>query len=677
MTKSRLPGDFRVYLLFFLLFLILLSLVPRKARFNYEYAKGAPWKYETLTAAFDFPILKTKSQMQEDREALSSEVKPCFKYNYEVVRKSLVDAESIQLNSALKNSIVEVLPEIYNRGVVDVSDLPEDVQVIMVRKGKHYIESAAGEVFSPDLARNYLYGLLFNSYPNTANLDSLLETSGAYALLKPNLSRDREGEILLKSYAGEEVSTTQGFVAAGQIIVSKDEIISADTYQILQSYKEEYGSSVGYSGSMLWMWVGNGLLALLICLLLFLTVLYYDASVFGRIKTLMYLLFIVVLFSIGAMIVAKNRPEALYVVPFTLICLYLRPYLAKPFVYVILGVSLLPLPIFFSGGLEVYIIYLFAGAVTLFIAERISKGWHQFAMALGVFAAMMLAFLAFRLIEGNLDAVTTKTILYLAGGAVLPIAGYPLVFLLEKFFGLVSTFRLEELSDLSNKPLRELQLKAPGTFQHCLAVMNMADAAARSIGANVQLVRAGALYHDLGKIANPQCFIENETIGEKYHEGLSTIQSATEILKHVPDGLEIAHKYNLPQEICDFIDTHHGVSCTAYFYSKFVNEGGDPERKEDFTYKGRKPWTKEQAIIMICDSIEAASRTLKDNKPETFEAFVDKMVSTKLADGQFDDNALSIKELVTIKSVLKDYLGQLYHTRVVYPGQKEKSTRKK
>lgn len=677
MTKSRLPGDFRVYLLFILLFLVLLSLVPRKARFNYEYAKGAPWQYETLTAAFDFPILKTESQMREDREAISSEIKPCFRFNYEVVRKSLVDAESIQLNSTLKNSIVEALPEIYNRGVVDVSDLPENAQVIMVRKGKHYIESAAGEVFSLTKARNYLYSVLFNTYPNAAGLDSLLETSGAYALLKPNLSRDSEGEKLLKSYAGEDVSTTQGFVSAGQVIVSKDEIISADTYQILQSYKAEYGNSVGYSGSMFWMWMGNGLLALLVCALLFLAILYYDASVFGRIKTLMYLLFIVVLFSVTAMLVGKSHPEALYVVPFTLICLYLSPYLAKPFVFVVLAVSLLPLPIFFYGGMEVYFIYIVAGAVTLYMAERISKGWHQFAMAAGVFAVMMLVFLAFRLMEGNLDSVTTKTVMYLVGGAILPIAGYPLVFLMEKLFGLVSSSRLEELCDLSNKPLQELQLKAPGTFQHCLAVMNMADAAARSIDANVQLVRAGALYHDLGKVANPQCFIENETIGTKYHEGLSTIQSATEILKHVPDGLEIAHKYNLPQEICDFIDTHHGVSCTAYFYNKFVNEGGDPDRKEDFTYKGRKPWTKEQAILMICDSIEAASRTLKDNKPETFDSFVENMVSAKLNDGQFDDNALSIKELVTIKSVLKEYLGQLYHTRVVYPGQKEKSTRKK
>jgi len=283
---------------------------------------------------------------------------------------------------------------------------------------------------------------------------------------------------------------------------------------------------------------------------------------------------------------------------------------------------------------------------------------------------MMLTYIAFRLIEGTIGDFSADHIIFLALGAFLPVAGYPLIFLMERMFGMVSASRLEEYSDPSNKLLQELSLKAPGTFQHSLAVMNMADAVARSIDANVPLVRAGAMYHDIGKMANPLCFIENETLGAKYHQNLTTKQSAEAILRHVPDGLDIARKYKLPQMICEFIETHHGVSCTGYFYSKYVNEGGDPANKTDFMYKGRKPWTKEQAILMLCDSIEAASRTLKENSPEVFEAFVEKMVRAKMDDGQLDNCKLTIKELVTIKSVLKDYLGRLYHARIVYPASK-------
>lgn len=671
MKKIRLPSDMGIYLWLGLLFIVVLMLLPRKARFNYEYEKGAKWRYETLAADFDFPILKTASQLQEEKSAVSAESRLCYKYDHDVVRQALTEAEKLTIEPQMRGQLVELISEIYSRGVIDASQLPHDVKVVMIRKDKHYEECVASEIYTPTSACNALYEKMFVMNPSSVNLDMELNKSGAYDLITPNLKRDQEGEMLLQSYKGSEaVSPTMGYISAGQVIIEHGETISTKAYQLLESYKAEYSRSVGYSGPRFLLWLGNGLIAFIFCVMVFLAIVYCNPSVFANRAKFLYLLFIIALALTGSLLIGRARTAYLFIAPFTLFCLYLLPYFKKSLVALLYCIVLLVIPLFVTGGWEVYMVYLVAGTVTIIAVDRITKSWHQFIMALCVFASMMLTYIAFRLIEGTIGDFSADHIIFLALGAFLPVAGYPLIFLMERMFGMVSASRLEEYSDPSNKLLQELSLKAPGTFQHSLAVMNMADAVARSIDANVPLVRAGAMYHDIGKMANPLCFIENETLGAKYHQNLTTKQSAEAILRHVPDGLEIARKYKLPQIICEFIETHHGVSCTGYFYSKYVNEGGDPANKSDFMYKGRKPWTKEQAILMLCDSIEAASRTLKENSPEVFEAFVEKMVRAKMDDGQLDNCKLTIKELVTIKSVLKDYLGRLYHARIVYPASK-------
>jgi putative nucleotidyltransferase with HDIG domain len=255
---------------------------------------------------------------------------------------------------------------------------------------------------------------------------------------------------------------------------------------------------------------------------------------------------------------------------------------------------------------------------------------------------------------------------------MLSVAGYPLIYLFEKIFKLVSNSKLVELSDTSNSLLRQLADKAPGTFQHSLQVMNLADAAARSIDANVPLIRAGALYHDIGKINNPQCFTENETPGVNYHAGLSLKESAQEIIRHVSDGLALAEKHGLPDVLKEFIQSHHGTTCTGYFYTRYLNEGGDPDDVQDFYYDGVKPMTKEQVILMICDAVEAASRSLKDYSKESISALVDRIVDGKAADGQLSDSAISLRELNIVKDVIKTYIQQMYHSRVSYPKRKDK-----
>ena len=327
--------------------------------------------------------------------------------------------------------------------------------------------------------------------------------------------------------------------------------------------------------------------------------------------------------------------------------------------------------VFAPNGMELFVMYLVAGAVGMLVFGFFNRGWLQFVTALIVFAVLTLVWSAFRLIEGTGGLYDYHTVIDMFLGSLMSVAGYPLIFLFEKMFKLVSTTKLVELSDTSNKLLRELADKAPGTFQHSLQVMNLADAAARSIGANVALIRAGALYHDIGKINNPQCFTENENPGVKYHEGLTLKESAQEIIRHVSDGMAMAEKHGLPQVLRDFIITHHGTSNTGYFYNKYLNDGGDPEDVAEFFYDGVKPTSKEQVILMICDAVEAASRSLKDYSHESISRLVDKIIDGKSASGQFTDADISLREINTIKETIKSYIQQMYHSRVAYPKRRK------
>ena len=311
--------------------------------------------------------------------------------------------------------------------------------------------------------------------------------------------------------------------------------------------------------------------------------------------------------------------------------------------------------------------FLIAGLVAIFAFEKFNKGWLQFVTALIVFVSLAITWTIFLLINGIDDYIEWNVFLYLFVGSMLSVAGYPLIYLFEKIFNLVSTSRLVELTDTNNKLLRDMAANAPGSFQHSLQVMNLADAVARKLDANVALVRAGALYHDIGKLANPQCFVENEAAGIKYHKGLTPIESAKEILKHVPDGVALGQKYNLPDVVIDFIRTHHGTTVVNYFYSQHLMQGGKEEDIVNFTYSGLRPQTKEQVIIMMADAVEAASRTLKEYSQEKINELVERIVEGKILEDQLDEADITLRELTTLKSALKEYIQQIHHARVTYP----------
>lgn len=673
MAKTGIPRDPKIYFSLFVLFVLLLLMMPRTGKFNYDYKKGSPWAYETLVSQIDFPVLKTQEQIQSEKDAAGYSIVPYYKFSASAAQDVMREAEGLNYGqySYMRPKVIAVLSEIYKRGVMadEVSGKEENIasdEIIFVQKDKRATKMPASEVYTVSKARAALLSEVSREFPDVM-ADSIMMACGVDDVIHPDLFYDKETTDLVHAETVDFISPTQGFVNAGQLIVTKGEIVTAEIAQLLDSYKAEYEESLGYNGPRAFLWIGNALISLALVLILFLSIFYTNPDIFRQTNKYIYLLFIFIFTAFAAFVTDKVDPSLLYMIPFSLAALYLLAFFRKRVVLPVYVVSLMPLLIFAHNGVELFLLYLVSGVVTMYVFDFFNRSWKQFVTAIIVFGSLFLTFVGFRLINDGNAFSDPWLVLYLFLGSMLSVAGYPLIYLMEKIFGLVSNSRLQELCDPNNKLLRILAQKAPGTFQHSLQVMNLADAAARSIEANVLLVRAGAMYHDIGKTVNPQCFVENESVGAKFHDGLTPKESAEMIIRHVSDGMALAVKYKIPQVVSDFILTHHGTTCTAFFYNKFIEEGGSPEDAKSFYYNGKRPWTREQAIVMICDTIEAASRTLKDNSPETFDKFVEDIVAGKINAGQLDNSEISFKEISRIKSVLKSYLGQIYHDRVVYP----------
>lgn len=677
--KSKIP--------FAVLFLVLVFILPKSPKFAYEYKKGSVWEYETLYSQFDFPILKTDEQIMEEKSKSSSGVIAYYRYSDETVSRNLRAAESLSFGkySGVVPALVASLSDIYSVGVISDdkvkssrSNLVFSDEVLYIQKDKRAIKHPVSEVYTQTDARAKLLADVSRRFASV-NVDSLFKANGVYEMVTPSLVYDKQTTELVHSESGSSVSLTQGFVGAGRLIVSEGEIVTPEIAQMLDSYKAEFETNFGYGGPKVLMWLGNILLALLLVIVLYLSIYFTNRTAFREMNKLLFILVVFLISTVTALLVDSEAPSFLFMVPFTLSALWLQAFFKNKLIISVYLVTLLPLLLFTHSGLVLFPMFLLAGVISIYSFKYFNRGWHQFVSAFFIFIALLGSYFAFRLagmVSGNLK----QAVGFIFVSAFVTPLGYPMVYLFEMLFNLVSNSRLLELADTSNKALTELEHKAPGSFQHSLQVMTMAETVARAIAADTLLVRAGALYHDIGKENNPQCFVENESLlgipqGEGYHSKLSAKESAQAIISHMTDGLEIADKLNLPKVIRDFILTHHGTTCASFFYTKYVNEGGNPDDIADFTYPGKKPVTKEQIIVMLCDTVEAASRTLKSTTPEAFDTFVENIVEGKMKAGQFDDADISLRELSEVKATLKSYLTHLYHERVVYPTRKRRAAR--
>ena len=687
MTKKTLPKKFVSYLPFIVYMAVLVFLMPRAAKFEYEYKSGSPWKYDSLVSEFDFPIYKTEEQLMRERVEAETNAVPYFRYSDNVTSRcvSQLSAASEALPDSLRPVLLAEVRRLTGQGVMPDDFAKADKRMalsesfIYIQKGKRALKYPVDEVYKLSAARISLREALKSAFPE-APVDSLMDASSIADRLEANLVFDRQLTALIHSEENRDISPTMGFVSAGTVIVSNGEIVTSEVAQMLDSYKKEYESNMGSDTPSPLIWLSNIILALILGMTLFWVIWFADASVFDRLGEICYIVFVSLLAAVVPMMLLHfDITDLVYLVPFTIFALYLQAFFPNRTIVPVYLVSLLPVALFMPQGVSLYALYVLAGMLAIKMFDSFNKGLKQFLTV--VFFVLSLGYLAMS-VSGMLGGMMLRDLTYILIASFLSVVLYQLVFLFEKVFSLLSVAKLDELTETSNSLLRSLELKAPGTFQHSLQVMSMADACARAIGADVHLVRAGAMYHDIGKMNNPLCFIENQSLtssedkSASYHSGLTPEQSAQDITRHVPDGMEIARKSKLPEKVSAFILTHHGDNCVRSFYNKYLHDGGDPSAEDLFRYSGKRPQTREQVILMLCDSMEAASRTLKDRTPKGYSDFVEAIVASKLSEQQLSEAEITIKELGTVKEVLKNYLAQLYHERTVYPKRKEKNGKK-
>ena len=678
MKQKKLPGGLKIYLPLVLALAIFVFMLPRNPRFSYEYKKGEHWKYENLIAEFDFPLLKTEGELESEKDSVTLVKIPYFNKDQKVLDTAEATVEGLFAangDSVCNALILNALRDVYAKGVFDVADadrynnLPEDAKCAIVHSYYEDEYLPIGEVHTLESARQYLKVRLLEV--GDALTDSLHAVLNPNALIVPDLKYN--STLTDEKYSEKKfhLSYTNGYIGAGHEIVKKGQMITDDIANLLDSYRVEFDKSVAHEYPDA-LWTGLVIVALLMVVIFFFNLYFCDYQIFEQYNKFLYVLLLYVLFSIVTFFFyTRGEIDYYYMIPYSLMAMLMMSFFRKGFVMIMYFITLLPLLIVTSGTVSVFFIHLVAGVMGIYIYQTLNKGWLQFVGTFIIYLIMAVVWFGFCMIFDNVG--NWYLLLYIAMAAGLSIAGYPLIYLFEKMFRLVSADKLVELSDTSNTLLRLLADKAPGTFHHSLQVMNLADAAARAIDADVPLVRAAALYHDIGKINNPQCFTENEAPGVKVHDDITPRESAQLIIKHVSDGLALAEKHNLPQVLKDFIMTHHGTTCASYFLTKYLNEGGDPEDVADFYYDGVKPVTKEQVIMMLSDAVEAASRSLKDYSSDSISKLVDKIVEGKSNDGQLDEADITIKELNTIREVMKAFVQQVYHSRIEYPKRNKPS----
>jgi len=660
-------------LVFILTSICIVYMLPKKGKFKYKFGKGKPWQYENLYAPFDFAILKSKEDLAEEKQQIKENNIPIFEYDSVIVNtvfkvaetrfKSTFDTLSVQRKKeGLFKTVLISLNNIYEKGLYAKSNRYDQNKLIYLKKGNTVVEMPYGSVYEKEAIPAVITSVIDKSdsiYKN--KLTALL-----FDVIEPNVSLNKE---LTQKALDQELSkllTSRGSVKKDSRIIAKGEEVDLDTFQILKSLQNEFEAKIWSDNNQTWIVFGYAVLVFLAMLMLFLFIQQYRIEVFESLKTIIFIVFNILLMVFLTTSVVKYNPSYVYLVPVAIL-----PIVVKAFSDARLGlfthiITILILSFIVPNSDEYMFLQIIAGIVTILTSSDLYKRANLFISVGKITVVYIISYIAFHVIqEGGIFEIGEPVIIFVLSGFATLIV-YPLIYGFEKLFGLVSDVSLLELSDTNSKLLKQLSNEAPGTFYHSLNVANIAEACANAIGANTMLVRVAALYHDIGKMKQPTFFTENQTNAVNRHDDLTPQESAKIIIDHVSNGVEIARKNNLPERVIDFIKTHHGTSTVYYFYKKAQET--DPEVSEDlFKYKGPTPYTKEMAILMMSDSVEAASKSLKQPTAELINSFVEKIIDKQMNDGQFIEADITFKEIQKIKQVMKQKLGNIYHLRVEYP----------
>ena len=650
--------------------------LPREGKFNYEYNVNKPWKYGQLIATFDFPIYKDNAVIKQEKDSLLASFQPYYQLRQETEKKLLE-----QLSNNYQNRLKSLLPSIdylhhierslkhiYAAGIIsseEMDQLEQDsAQSVLVIDNKLASRREIQQLFTVKKAYKYLLSNDTIHY----NRD-LLKQCALNEYVSANLLFDKERTETAKKDLLSNYSMSDGMVVTKQKIVDRGDIITPETYRILESLRKEFikrSDSIEQKQLIL---IGQ-ILFVSIWILFFILYLHLFRKDYYESKGSIPLLFLVIIFyCVLTSLMITNNFFNVYIIPYAMIPIIIRIFLDSRTAFMTHAITIILCSITLRLPYEFLLVQLAAGMVAIFSLRELSQRSQLFRTAILVILTYVALYFAFELIsEYDLSKLNLHMYSYFALNGVFLLFAYPLLFLLEKAFGFTSNVTLVELSNINNDLLRKMSESVPGTFQHSMQVANLAAEAAIHIGANSQLVRTGALYHDIGKMENPAFFTENQLGGVNPHKSLTYDQSSQVVINHVRDGLKIAEKYNLPKAVIDFITTHHGRGKTKFFYISWKNDhpGEEPD-EELFTYPGPNPFSRETAILMMADSVEAASRSLSEYTEESISSLVDKIIDMQVAEDYFKECPITFKDISIIKTVFKEKLKTAYHTRVSYP----------
>ncbi len=671
-------------------FLVILSIVllvqlfPRQPGFEYEYQQARPWMHEDLIAPFTFAVLKTDQELAREREQLKEEFVPFF--------ERLPEVESAMLegfHSSFDEAWEEAYPENTQPGKRERSrELGEEIlrhlyDAGIIFLGEDFRDKPGNfelRVVEDNVARTRILGGLYTIQEAYIYLVSMLEDHADRVdaeLLQPILEESLTHNVVYDEELSErnmqarldDISVTRGMVQEGEKIVSKGELISQETYQILESFRAEYQRQIGDTALETLMYGGQFVLVSIsmIVLLLFLYFLRKDVFFDNR-KILLILLSILLMVFMTSLVIRFNI-DYLYLVPVCLVPVIIRAFFDNRLALYIHIITIILIGFLIPRSFEFVFLQFVAGIIAILSMASLRRRSQLFVTVALIFATYSAVYFGLTLAHtGSFENLYWADFAYFAGGAFLTLFAYPLIFLFERMFGMPTDFSLLELADTNNVLLRNLGMKAPGTFQHSLQVANLSEEAIIAIGGNSLLTRTGAMYHDIGKMKNPHFFTENQTSGVNPHDEISFKESARIIISHVIDGIEMARKNNLPEYLIDFIRTHHGTTTARYFYNMQVKENEDGEvEKADFIYPGPRPFSKETAVVMMADSVEAASRSLGKPDEKKINELVDSIIDTQVQEKQFDNADITFKDITTVKNIFKRMLLNIYHVRIAYP----------
>ena len=674
---------FRI-LLFIISAFLIIYFFPKSGKFKYNFENGRPWQSENLYAPFDFAIKKTKEEINDETNAAKINTPLFFELDtslinnsYKVLNNKIVEFKSDSLSDSLFNIYDEseilkiqlqsykIINEVYSAGLTEENfDIKNNQKISILNNNKLINSTSYEKLIKPKNLNTYVNNKIieYNIEKYKPQIYSLV-----FELIKPNLSYN---SILSDESVNEAViniSPNRGLIEKETLIISKGEIVEGEKLIILESLKNEYEVNSSSFSDLYLIISAYSLLVILSLLMIVLFIRKFERNIYENNNKIAFVYFNITLIILITTWVVDVNSNYVYIIPLCIIPLLFKAFFDSRIAFFIHSVTIMLLGFIVPNSYEFIFLNIIAGVVTILTSDNIYKRANLFIAVAQITIVYVIAYFSFYVIhEGNIENLQINNFALFILCGLLTLFIYPLIYIYEKLFSLVSDVSLLELSDTNSNLMKELSNKAPGTFHHSLNVANLAEACANKIKANALLSRVGALHHDIGKINNPSFFTENQLSEQNPHDQISAYESVKIIKEHVSDGVKLAKNAGIPERIIEFIKTHHGTNLISFFYNKELNNSENVNR-EDFCYDGPKPFSKEMAIVMMCDSVEAATKSLDKPTNEKIDSFVENIIDKQIDDGQFVNCELTFKNISTVKSVLKEKLKNIYHVRVVYP----------